>query len=148
MFPNYSLKNVAFHGDRAFINRMQTSDDMALVRDYVANGSNAAFESLVERHVNLVYSAALRQVEEPLLAKEVVQTVFIILSRKAASLREGTILSGWLYRTTQFVGGRALRTEYRRKKHEREASQMETEQSGETWAEIAPLLEEAMAGLR
>jgi DNA-directed RNA polymerase specialized sigma24 family protein len=63
-----------------------TTDDMALVREYAATGSDAAFATLVGRYVNLVNSAALRRVGEPQLAEEVTQVVFIILARKAGSL--------------------------------------------------------------
>src|SRR5258707_12868613 len=103
---------------------MQALDDMELLREYATNGSEAAFETLVHRHVNLVYSAAFRQVPDPMLSGEVTQTVFIILARKAHRLRPGTILSGWLYRTAQFAASKALRTEFRRQKHEQEAGQM------------------------
>src|SRR5580692_2445632 len=95
-------------------------DDMQLLRDYVEHGSEAAFEAILNRHVNLVYSTALRQVREAHLAGEVTQTTFIILARKARSFGSGTILSGWLYRTAQFAASRALRTEARRRHRERE----------------------------
>lgn len=72
------------------------ADDMDLVRDFAANGSEAAFATLVGRHVNLVYSAALRRLGNTHDAGEVAQAVFIILAKKAGSLRRGTILSGWL----------------------------------------------------
>lgn len=37
------------------------NDDMALVREYAASQSEQAFETLVSRYVNLIYSAALFQ---------------------------------------------------------------------------------------
>ena len=63
-----------------------TNVDMELVRQYAGQQSESAFATLVARHVNLVYSAALRQTASPQLAEEIAQTVFIILARKAGSL--------------------------------------------------------------
>jgi RNA polymerase sigma factor (sigma-70 family) len=125
------------------------SDDFELLRAYARDGSEQAFETLVKRHVNLVYSAALRQVGDTALASEVVQTVFIILARKAGTLSPRTILSGWLYRTAQFAGAHALRAETRRRTREQEALLMETEatESDSEWEQISPLLEEGMARL-
>ena len=40
------------------------SDDLVLLRKYAAEGCEAAFREVVERHLPLVYSAALRQVLE------------------------------------------------------------------------------------
>jgi DNA-directed RNA polymerase specialized sigma24 family protein len=76
-----------------------THDDIALLREYARNQSEQAFEALVTRYVNLVYSAALRQARDPSLAEEVTQVVFIILARKADSIGDKTIVSGWLYGT-------------------------------------------------
>jgi uncharacterized protein (TIGR03435 family) len=128
-----------------------TNDDMELVRQYAGQQSESAFATLVARHVNLVYSAALRQAASPQLAEEIAQTVFIILARKAGSLNSRTILPGWLYRTTRFAAGAALKQEARRQRREQEAcmqSTLENHPTDAAWQELSPLLDEAMAQLR
>src|SRR6266498_879069 len=63
------------------------TSDGELLRRYTETNSENAFAELVERHLNLVYSAALRQVNgDAHLAQDVAQTVFADLARKAASL--------------------------------------------------------------
>src|SRR5438270_10688385 len=101
-------------------------NDWQLLENYSRRGSEAAFKELVERYMNLVYSAAMRRVGESELAKEISQTVFILLARKAATLRETVILSAWLFRTTRFVAAHAIRTMSRRQKREQEAIEMQT----------------------
>lgn len=124
-------------------------DDLTLLRVYVNEGAEDAFRTVVERHLGLVHSAALRQVGDPHLAQEVTQAVFLILARKAASLSPETILVGWLFRTTRFAASEALRAARRRRRYEEEAAQMlpTTTPSEAPWDEIAPHLDEAVAGL-
>jgi RNA polymerase sigma factor (sigma-70 family) len=124
--------------------------DIDLVREYVANASETAFATLVERHLNLVYSSALRQVRDTQLAQEVTQVVFTILAQKAPRLGRKTVVSGWLYRTTRFAAITTLRTEQRRQKREQEFMQMQSIQSESepdrevSWEQIAPLVDEVM----
>src|SRR5581483_11248085 len=126
-----------------------TTDDMELVRQYITGQSESAFATLVSRHTNLVYSAALRRVGNPQLAEEVTQAVFVILTRKADSLNEKTILSGWLYRTACYVSGHAFKQELRRQKREQEAfmQSLSNQTESEAWPQIKPLLEDAMLRL-
>jgi RNA polymerase sigma factor (sigma-70 family) len=125
------------------------NDDMELVREYVQHNSEDAFAALVGRHVNLVYSVALRRVREPQLAEDVTQAVFIILARKAHSFGSNTIISGWLCRTARFASANAPAIQRRRQHREQEAymQSRDEESPSEVWAQIAPHLDDALAGL-
>ncbi len=125
------------------------TDDMELVRQYARDKTEEAFAALVSRHVNLVYSVALRLVRDPHLAGEVTQTVFIILARKAGSLSPHTIVAGWLCQTARYTSAKALTQQHRRQQREQEAYMQSplNEPDSEAWRQIEPLLDEAMAEL-
>jgi RNA polymerase sigma factor (sigma-70 family) len=125
------------------------SDDMMLVREFAASQSEPAFAALVERHIGLVHSAALRQAGDAHLAEEITQAVFIILARKAASLGPKTILSAWLYRTARYAAADALKARRRRQAREQEAHMQSTlnQPDADAWVQLAPLLDDALAEL-
>jgi uncharacterized protein (TIGR03435 family) len=127
------------------------TEDMELVQEYAKRHSEEAFAALVSRHVNLVFSVALRQLRDAHLAEEVTQAAFVILARKAGSLGPKTILSAWLCRTAQYAAANALRTERRRQCREQEVYMQSLlnhpEPETSPWPDIAPLLDIAMAGL-
>src|SRR6266576_1952765 len=105
--------------------KMAMIADIALLRRYADANSEDAFAELVRRHLNLVYSAALRQVNgDAHLAQDVAQTVFADLAHKAASLARRPVLTGWLYTSAHFAAAKAVRTERRRHTHEEEAQLM------------------------
>ncbi len=124
-------------------------DDMTLLREYARHNSEDAFAALVSRHVNLVYSVALRDVHDPHLAEEITQVVFIILARKAESLSTKVILSGWLCRTAHYASANALTIQRRRQEREQEAYMQSILDKPEpdAWTQIAPLLGGAMGQL-
>ena len=121
--------------------------DQQLLRQYAADGSEAAFGELVGRHVNLVFSAALRRTGGDIhLAQDVAQMVFTDLARKARSLPKGVVLAGWLHRASYYAAAQLLRTERRRQTREQEAVAMNALQSepSPSWEQICHLLDEAL----
>src|SRR5689334_11723966 len=128
---------------------MIRSDDIELLREYVQSRSEEAFAILVSRHINLVYSVALRHVGNLHQAQEISQTVFLILAKKAGSFRQGTVLSGWLYHTARLTAANYVRSEIRRAHREQETHMQSLSDAPEadTWAQVAPWLDAAMAEL-
>ncbi|HZZ41765.1 MAG TPA: sigma-70 family RNA polymerase sigma factor [Tepidisphaeraceae bacterium] len=128
---------------------MRSTPDWELLREYAEQGSEPAFTKLVNTHVDIVYSAALRQVRRRDLAEEVTQVVFILLARKAGEMTPDTILPAWLHKTTRFTAANVLKVEARRKAHERKAAQMAMDylRVDSSWDRLAPNLDEAIARL-
>jgi RNA polymerase sigma factor (sigma-70 family) len=127
-------------------------DDAELLQRYAAERSGAAFAEIVHRHVDLVYSAALRQMRgDHHRAQEVTQMVFVSLARKAVALVRHPALPAWLYRSACLSALDLQRREARRAVHEREAA-LEAALTGETgtgpeWDRIRPVLDEAIVQL-
>jgi RNA polymerase sigma factor (sigma-70 family) len=121
-------------------------DDRTLLTAYARDGSEEAFATLTRRYLDLVYSAALRQLHDADQARDITQAVFLLLARKAKSLDPDTILAGWLYRTARFVSMEALRAEKRHKvREESMANPSHHEPSPEEiWQHVSPHLDEAM----
>lgn len=124
------------------------TEDAQLLERYASEKSEAAFAELTGRHVNLVYSAALRLVHgDGASAQDVTQQVFTELARQAKILAHHPALVGWLYTTTRQMALRANRTEQRRRTREQEAAIMNELQNNDTppdWSRIGPVLESAM----
>jgi RNA polymerase sigma factor (sigma-70 family) len=101
-------------------------EDLGLLRRYARDRDEAAFSSLVRRHLDLVYAAAVRRVRDRHLAEDVAQAVFVILARRAASVstRTGRPLSLWLLSAVRFAAKNALRIQRRRRSHEEEFTRM------------------------
>ncbi len=132
------------------------TSDWDLLEQHARENSEDAFAEIVRRHVDLVYSAALRQVRSPQLAEEVAQSVFTDLARSAGKMSGTGIppvssLAPWLYAVTRRTAIDVIRKESRRQLREQiavEMNDMNATESGTgvppVWSEIEPLLDEAM----
>jgi RNA polymerase sigma factor (sigma-70 family) len=135
---------------------MQRQSDAELLRRYARQGSEAAFGEIVARHADLVYSAALRQVDSSDVARDVAQSVFLDLVRKARLLADKlppeASLIGWLYRSTRFAALKVTRDDHRRQARERQAME-ELEPANPAsevtldWERFRSLLDEAISSL-
>ncbi len=127
-------------------------EDAELLRRYVHARDEAAFAELVRRHVNLVFSAALRQTHGHRdRAEEVTQTVFIDFARKAPTLLGRTVLGGWLYLSVGHAASNLARSESRRRAREQEAHTMneidDVPAHDAAWQQVRPEIDAAMREL-
>jgi RNA polymerase sigma factor (sigma-70 family) len=128
-------------------------DDAELLRRYAQDSSEEAFAELVRRHINLVYSAALRRVgNDSHLAEDVSQRVFSDLARKADSLAIRSALAGWLYTRARSIAVDIVRSEQRRRRREQQAQALNTISSRQPtmndWNQLRPVLEETIDALK
>lgn len=123
-------------------------DDQSLLQRYVLERSETAFAELVQRHLGLVYFAALRQTGDRAAAEDVTQEVFTDLARKARSLHGRATLTGWLYTSTRYAALHARRGEQRRRRRETEAHVMQevmrTDGRPPDWERLRPLIDDAL----
>jgi RNA polymerase sigma factor (sigma-70 family) len=161
------MARVSFGTQRVFLSGFRigvdilmkmTDTDLDLLARYTRQHAEDAFGEIVRRHLDLVFSAALRQVRSPQLAEEVAQSVFTDLARQAHRLAPGTVLTAWLYQVARRTAIDVVRREARRQIREQTAceltamnapalpgqSPMEPEAD---WTHIEPLLDEAMDAL-
>jgi len=128
------------------------TDDAQLLRRYATEHSQEAFAELVQRHVGLVYHAALRQCGgDAHRAEDVAQAVFTDLARKAAELSHRPALAGWLHTSTRYAAAHAVRTEVRRQAREQEAHVTQeltsAPEPAADWEQLRPVIDDALHAL-
>ena len=124
--------------------------DQELLKSFVESGSESAFQSLVQRHMNLVFATALRRVSDAAVAQEITQNVFIALARKAAWLRGEIALAGWLHKTALLEARQWWRGELRRQRREETAAALGTTMKPDDSLlnSLSALLDEGLLELR
>jgi RNA polymerase sigma factor (sigma-70 family) len=127
---------------------MASLDDTQLLHDFRTRRSEEAFAELVRRYLNLVYSAALRQVRDPATEDDVAQAVFILLAQKAAGLRDARALPAWLMQVTRFAAGDAIKRRHRRETLEKGAHAMHATSTPKDWDALSSNLDRSLAKLR
>ncbi len=92
--------------------------DAQLLERFATSRDEAAFEVLVWRHGSLVLNIARRLLRHSTDAEDVFQATFLTLARKAATIRRGTSVAGWLYKVAYRIALRVRQTATRREQRE------------------------------
>jgi RNA polymerase sigma factor (sigma-70 family) len=133
----------------------RTMTDRELLDAFIRAGTEErerAFTVLVGRYWRMVYATAHRIVDDAQLAEDVSQSVFLLLSGKAANLPTRTVLSGWLYACATHAARNTLRKRQRMMKQQQqiEISPEPVAQAPDErfdWRELKPHVDRALAAL-
>jgi RNA polymerase sigma factor (sigma-70 family) len=101
---------------------MRTRTDAELIAAYGASRDETAFGEVVSRHGPMVYRVCLGLLRDPHEAEDCSQAVFVVLVRKARSLRNSDDLAAWLYGVAQHICLSAVRDRANRAKREEGAA--------------------------
>jgi len=118
-------------------------DDAQLLRRFLANGEQAAFTTIVQRYGAMVWGLCVRRLGETPDAEDAFQATFLVLVRKAPSLRGPELLGPWLhgvaYRTALKVRGRRVRQMARETPLPEQHAEEQPEQ---VWSDLRPVIDE------
>ena len=134
-----------------------TDEDANMLAAWTRHRSEHAFRRLVERHGPVVQAVCRRAFAgDEARADDAAQATFIVLARKAGSIRDGRFLAGWLHRTALMAVAQIRREEQRRHRREQAVKQQAATDTGhaDTQADrdhleaLRPRLDEAIGNLR
>ncbi|HEX4590804.1 MAG TPA: sigma-70 family RNA polymerase sigma factor, partial [Gemmataceae bacterium] len=115
--------------------------DADLLGRYTARRDAAAFAALVARHGPMVLGVCRRLLSDPQDAEDAFQATFLVLVRKAATLRPTYPVGAWLHGVARRVAARAHSDRAGRRAHERRAAPMTADTSPALlWNDLRPIL--------
>src|SRR5262245_5943421 len=125
-----------------------TLTDGELLECVIARRDEAAFEALMRRHGPMVLGVCRRVLRNEADAEDAFQATFLVLAKKAASIRPRGMVGNWLYGVAQNTARNARAMILRRRQKEREAGTMPRQAApDEVWAELQALLDQELPAL-
>jgi RNA polymerase sigma factor (sigma-70 family) len=118
--------------------------DGQLLERFITHRDEAAFEMLVRRHGAMVLGVCRRLLRNAQDAEDAFQATFLVLARKAASLRQRELVGNWLYGTAYRAALEARAAEAARRAKEKPMSELpepEATEEPDVWQELRPLLD-------
>lgn len=144
-----SLGTVLRHVRRLAVPGGEDLSDADLLQAFLRRQDPEAFEVLVRRHGPMVLHLCRRLLHQREDAEDAFQATFLILARKAGSVRKGAALASWLYGVAYRLALGIRRAAARRRMHEGRARTMTTRDPSDdlAWREVQVLLEDEIQRL-
>jgi RNA polymerase sigma factor (sigma-70 family) len=142
------MEIVLGHLRRAVL-RQDGRTDGQLLASFIDQRDEAAFEALVHRHGPMVFGVCRRLVRNHHDAEDAFQATFLVLARKASSVRPPERLAGWLHGVALRIALKAKAMTAKRRAREKQVTQVpdpETAQQDQ-WCDLRPLLDQELSGL-
>jgi RNA polymerase sigma factor (sigma-70 family) len=123
--------------------------DGQLLERYLRGQEEAAFAALVQRHGPMVWGVCRRVLGNHHDAEDAFPATFLVLVRKAASIRPREMVANWLYGVAHKTALKARATAAKRKERERQATEMPEPAVAEPdlWQALQPLLDQELSKL-
>ena len=121
--------------------------DGALLECFIGQRDEAAFAALVRRHGPMVLGVCRRVLHNEADVEDCFQATFLVLVRKAASIRPRGMVGNWLYKVAHNAALKAKAMRNQRQTKEREAAELKVRQPAEQEPELQELLDQELHAL-
>jgi RNA polymerase sigma factor (sigma-70 family) len=134
---------------RTVLHSEQRMSDSQLLSAFIDRKDTDAFRALLQRHGPMVFSTCRRLLRDHHDAEDAFQAVFLILARKASSVKPRHMVANWLYGVARHTARKANAMNARRRGREKQVEAMpeRTAVPVDAWHELQPNLDEALSRL-
>ncbi len=128
--------------------RVRELPDQELLQRFQGQQDQAAFHALLRRHGSMVLDVCLGVLANEADAEDAFQATFLILARKAGSLRKPLSLGSWLHGIAYRTALKARAQSGTRQKHEARVPVRQASEADDlSWREVRQALHEELNGL-
>jgi RNA polymerase sigma-70 factor (ECF subfamily) len=123
--------------------------DGQLLASFLDQKDEAAFEALVRRHGPMVFGVCHRVVRNHHDAEDAFQATFLVLARKASSVRPRERLANWLRGVALRIAMKAKTITAKRRVREKHVTEMPEPEAAQQdqWSDLQSLLDQELNGL-
>src|SRR5689334_25090091 len=137
------------HLRRAALSHDEDTGDGPLLGEFITSQDEAAFTALVRRHGPMVLGVCRRVIADSHLAEDAFQATFLVLARRAATVRPRHLVGHWLYGVAYRTALKARGAAARRMAKEKQVDAMPHPpvSPDEAWADLQPVLDAELSRL-